>query len=300
MALATRSIGLMVCLSLAPIVAQAQEAPKETIAARSLPVRAAGPNSAVIASTPTRPDNGAPKAPQRPGSEDPLSGIGNRISAVLDLAGSPHLLIVETDHGVADTRDLVIGDEYKAGWELSAVAPTSFTMRKGSETRQIAINMEAPRPAPVAPVPTVRPAAPVVAMTAGAPNQAVALGNFAGRGGNGAPGAAVNGGALALGGQQGLGRGMNIDPAQAAAMASQLQGVLANLPQGALGGVAGNPQAAAFLGALQGGAAPDMTALISQFQGGAAPDMTALINQFRGGAGGGAAGFFRNTQPGGQ
>ncbi len=190
---------------------------------------------------------------------DPLAGLGGKVGAILDVTTKPHLLIVDDDHGVSDTRDLSIGDEYKEGWRLVAVAGTSFTMRKGKDTRQIAVTMG-----------TASRQVPQDAGAAPGGGRGGPGGPGGGRGGggfgfgNGAPGGRGGAGGAPGAAPQTLGVGANINSAQAAVIANQM---LANLPPEVLAAAANDPRGAAILNALASGNIGDVQALITQAGG---------------------------------
>lgn len=202
-------------------------------------------------------------------SADPLNGLGAKVSAVLDISTAPRLLITEAEFGVSDTSELTIGQEYRDGWRLMSVNPTSITMKKGEQQRQIALNFntgaaQSQASASAANLAGAAAAAEAATGLGGAVSPSNGAGQ-AGRGGAPSPGAGGPNGAAALAFMQ------QIDPAQLQALQTQLRGVVASLPPG----VANDPRAAAALSALQSGNIGD---LVSQFQG-------AL-----GGAGGGPGG----------
>ena len=264
---ARQTLGWSLALVLVPVIAQAQ--PPAGAPDRGARVRAApsGPAPATPA-VPAAPEGIIVKPtppPPPPPPPDPLAGMGGKVGAILDVTSKPHLLIFEDDHGVTDTRDLAVGDEYKEGWRLVSVSGNAFTMGKGKYTRQIALNLAAPRALPNFAAPVTAPGA------AGGPGAGFpGRGGFGGRagfgGGAGGPPAAPGAGvpAARFGG--------NIDPAQAAAMAGQLQGLMANLPPELMARALSDPRGASILGAIQSGNPADIGALVGQFQaGGAVP-----------------------------
>lgn len=91
-------------------------------------------------------------------AQDGLARFEAEVSALLDLATAPKLLVVETDHGVFNTRTLSVGDLYRDGWRLAAVTGRNVTFVKGEERRTV----DLPERLRVAEA----PAAPAVSVTA--------------------------------------------------------------------------------------------------------------------------------------
>ena len=212
----------------------------------------------------------------KPASVDPLAGLGGKVSAVLDIATSPRLLITETEYGVSDTSDLVVGQEYRDGWRLAAINPASITMKKGEASRQIALNLN---------IGAVRTTAAtgVAGGGAGDANSLARNGPVSISNGSGQAGVGRGGPPGSAGGIPTIGFGqLAITPEQLQRMQGQIQSALANLPPS----VVNDPRAAAALSALQSGNIGD---LITQFQGAEAA----------GGSGGAAAPFIFRLGPGG-
>jgi hypothetical protein len=228
------------------------------------PVEAAAPAAPLVIPVVSAPAASAPVAAGRSAAgADPLAGLGGKVTAVLAISTAPRLLINENDHGVIDTRDLAVGDEYRDGWRLASVNTTSVTMRKGEEQRQVALNINTGvgRTPASGGAGAITGAGGAAAATAAPGRGAMSLSN-----GNQAAGG--RGGAQTAQGLDGAALatlfGQRIDPAQAQALAGQFQAEmqrgLASLPPE----IANDPRAAAAISALQNGNLGDV---LSQFQG---------------------------------
>lgn len=68
-----------------------------------------------------------------------LDRLREDVSAILGEGAERRLLIVEDDHGISSTRTLAIGEEYRDGWRLEAIAPGQATLRKGERLEQVPI-----------------------------------------------------------------------------------------------------------------------------------------------------------------
>lgn len=75
---------------------------------------------------------------------DPLRDLSRKVGGVLDISTEPRLLIVESAHGVSNTRILGVGDEYAEGWAFAGASDESVTMRKGEEQREVRLASIAP------------------------------------------------------------------------------------------------------------------------------------------------------------
>lgn len=121
---------------------------------------------------------------------DPLRDLSGKVGGVLDITTDPRLLIVETDHGVSNTRILGLGDEYAGGWRFSGASDNVVTLRRGEEERQVRLATAAPGGANQGQIPGF------AAGGEASPPGAAGLGAFTGRGAfsNANPGAARRGG----------------------------------------------------------------------------------------------------------
>ena len=233
-------------------------------AAAGAPVEAAQPVAPIVTAVVPAPEASTSVAGGRTFSTDPLAGLGGKVTAVLAISTAPRLLINENDHGVIDTRDLAVGDEYRDGWRLAAVNTTSVTMRKGEEQRQVALNINtgvgrAAVPGAPGAISGEAGASPATTPAPGRGALSLSNGNQAAGGRGGAQTAqGLDGAALAtLFGQR-------IDPAQAQALAgrfqAEMQRGLASLPPE----ISNDPRAAAAITALQSG---NLGEVLTQFQG---------------------------------
>ncbi len=68
---------------------------------------------------------------------DPLASLSADAAAMLVVDGRPQLQVAETDHGVASTRTLSVGDIYRDGWKVIAIDPGTVTLTRAGETRSI-------------------------------------------------------------------------------------------------------------------------------------------------------------------
>jgi hypothetical protein len=211
-----------------------------------------------------------------PVAGDALSGLSSKVAAVLDISTTPRLLINENDHGVLNTVDLAVGDEYRDGWRLASVNATSVTMRRGEEQRQVALAMNtgigrAAGPGGGGAIAGAGAGAP--AGTAGLPGRgALSLSN-------GAQSAAASRDGAVQATQQGQDLaalaglfGQRLDPAQAQALSARLQvemqRAMADIPPE----VRNDPRAAAAITAMRNG---DFGSLLGQVQSALGPNFTA-------------------------
>ncbi len=72
-------------------------------------------------------------------ASDPLAGVASEISAVLDAATRPRLVLNQSEHGVNVRRELSVGEVYRDGWRLAGVAGGKVTFRKGVAERTIVL-----------------------------------------------------------------------------------------------------------------------------------------------------------------
>lgn len=70
---------------------------------------------------------------------DPLARLSADAAAVLNLGVSPVLLLTEAEHDVIATRTIRIGEEYVAGWRLSALTASTATLTNGGQSRTVAL-----------------------------------------------------------------------------------------------------------------------------------------------------------------
>lgn len=64
---------------------------------------------------------------------NPFASLPGSVTLVL----SDGLMLVEDDHGVSNSRTIKIGDEYRDGWKLEAVAAAEATFKKGNQIRKV-------------------------------------------------------------------------------------------------------------------------------------------------------------------
>jgi hypothetical protein len=68
---------------------------------------------------------------------DPLVNLSREASAVFLSPDGPHVLLLEDEHGVQNSRTLAIGDEYRDGWVIRSIDAAAITLIKAGQTRQI-------------------------------------------------------------------------------------------------------------------------------------------------------------------
>ncbi len=102
-------------------------------------------------------------------SPDPFVALPSQISAVLDAATRPRIVIVAPDHGVSTRRELAVGEIWRDGWRLASVANGKVTFRKGSAERSVVLPDKLAEPALPAPRPVSGPVSLTNSLVGGTP-----------------------------------------------------------------------------------------------------------------------------------
>lgn len=79
---------------------------------------------------------------------DILAPLAHTVVAVLDLPDHPHLLLIADEGEIIGYRLVSLGDEYRAGWIITAITAGGVTLQKDARVRTIAIVGQTPPPDP--------------------------------------------------------------------------------------------------------------------------------------------------------
>lgn len=96
-------------------------------------------------------------------AQDALADLSRNVTAVIDPGPEGKILVVEEAHGASNIRTLAIGDEYRTGWKIEAITADSVTLRKGAQSRTVAVLGKDKGPE------VAEPAVPVAAFTVATP-----------------------------------------------------------------------------------------------------------------------------------
>ena len=75
-----------------------------------------------------------------PAGADPLATLARDVSLVLNPGKDARIELSEDDHGVVGARTLAVGDEYRDGWKITAIASGSVTLARQGVSRIVTLS----------------------------------------------------------------------------------------------------------------------------------------------------------------